>query len=334
MEGVGTLSAAGASGAVKITVVYNNGSDKTISHTVNIPGSVLPNGAQPTGPGAAFDNIYRRFFPDFYPGNLNDPTTLASWVDGVTVSITVAYIGSPRVIDLSVWEEPYALAYDTEEDTWIAPMHCTDGGGPLPTLIGTTPVTRRSDGPHGGTFAILDAAKRVSQETGPVLLYWSAWDEASQSVTATETDYKFVNSTTQLSLVNPVHWHVNGHNAAHPGFSISSGANARRVQDSEQHVVLRDVDNVVPVRCYVYCAMSTGTGPTGSFRFWTAPYSMCEVAVPTGTTWAWRSAPGHLKCGLGAQDLTQLQITGAVSTTTGSPELRWRYIMVVYDGSI
>ena len=113
------------------------------------------------------------------------------------------------------------------------------------------------------------------------------------------------------------------------GWSLSSGANARRVQESEATAVLRDRTNAVPVRCYVYGRMTTA-GPTARVRFESGAESIAEVAIPASTSWAWHDAPGTLRCGLGAQDPTVGQVRGKVSGAGATFE--WRYLLVLFAG--
>lgn len=321
---------AGVKGQVKIEVTYVKGATtKVVSHTISIPESSLPNGAQPTGSGAAWSAIYRRSRKFFPADVINYVGNLAAWVDGVTASVTISYIGSPRVLDVVVAEEPLALGYDVATTDWIAPMHATGDGGNLGQLTGPVPVIRRNaTDASGGAEIVMDAAAWVGQETGPVLMFASAWDEGNQNFQSTETDFKSITGTAYKELVGGV---AASYSALRAGWSASSGANARRVQDSEATSVMRDKSNVVPVTCYIYGAMSTATSsPTATVRFETANHSVAEVAIPVGTGYAWRSATGHLRCGLGAQDPVLLQVRAKCSTASGSPAFRWRYIVVAY----
>lgn len=320
---------AGVKGEVKISVAYDNGtSTPTVDKFMTLPNSGLANGAQPTGPGAAWSQIHKLLSAPIYPADLTDPATLAAWSDGVTATITVSYIGSPRIIDLCVYEEPFALCYDASTNDWIAPMHSNGSGGALASLPGNVPKIKLSgSNSSGGAEVICDAARRLSQEIGPVLFFHTAWDEDAQAVASTETDFKSITSTGFVELIHG----ATSVGTDRPGWSTSSGANATRIQDSERTVVLRDKTNVVPVRFYIYGAMSTATGsPTATVRFQYDAKEWTEIAIPAGTTYAWHSAPGHIRCGLGAQDPHAVQVSAKVS----SQAFRWRYIMCVYDGTI
>lgn len=319
----------GAKGEIHIGATYTNGDGSTtVVKVLAIPGSGELYAAQPSGASAAWSQLHKRRSALMLPADMNLIANLAAWADDVTVSIAVAYVGSPRVVDLVVYEEPLALAYDLAAGDWIAPMHAAPDGGSLGQLGGPVPVIKRSaSDPGGGVEILTDAAARLAQETGPVLWSATTWDEGGQDFTAAEAEYLQVTGTTYTEIMSG---EADTYSAATPAWSMSSGANARRVQESEQTAIMRDNDNVVPVRCYIYGAMSTAVGsPTATVRFEAASYSIAEVAVPAGTSYAWHSAPGTLRCGLGAQDPTALQVRA--KTSSGGASFRWRYAMVVFE---
>ncbi|MCY0995096.1 hypothetical protein OV203_48670, partial [Nannocystis sp. ILAH1] len=324
-DGLGGFESGGPKGVVRVAATYDNGSSKTVTRDLSIPGSETPNAAQPAGAGAAWAQLHRRRSSLLLPADLTAPANLAAWCDVATVALTVSYVGSPRAVDVVVFEEPLALAYDLAAGDWAVPMHAAANGGDLGQLAGPVPVTRRSaSDPGGGAEVMCDAAARLCQELGPVLLFVSAYDEGNQPISATETDAKLLTGTGFRDFLTTA---TASFDATKPGWSASSGANARRVQDSEEHAVLRDHDNVVPIRCYIYASLSGAS--TGIARIETAGHSAAEIRV-TGTSYAWFSAPGHLRCGLGAQDRTALQVKGR--TTTPGVSLRWRYLMVAFEG--
>lgn len=327
-EAIGSVPT-GAVGKVKVTAVYNNGADTSVSRTIDIVPSAEQYAAQPSGAGAAWTATYRYRSPLLLPADLSLIANLASWTDGVTVTLTLAYIGSPRVIDVVVYEEPYRLAYDLAAGDWIAPAHANGHGLNLGQLGGPVPVIKKSaSDPGGGTEIILDAAARQCQELGPILLSATTWNEVRQDFDETEAEYQEVTGTSYTEIV--ALWSSGAYDSDKAGWSLSSGANARRVQESEAVNVMRDADNVVPVRCWIYGAMSTAAGsPTATVRFESSGEAIAEVAVAAGTSYAWHSATGHLRCGLGAQDPTVLQVRAKCSAG-GGVGFRWRYIVVAF----
>lgn len=324
----GAYPATGPNGQVQILAIYNNGGGHLVTRTIDIPGSKLANAAQPSGSGAAWSALYRRRTSLMVPTTIVTIADLAEWIDGVTVAVAIGYYGSPRAVDVVVYEEPHELVYERSTGDWMAPMHASPSGGNLGSLAGAVPVTRATATDAGGGAEIItDAARRLSQEIGPVLFFASSWDEGNQTdVTATQALHK-----TLTASVDPREAFTDSdqaYNNVYSGASISSGANARRVQESEAAAVLRDRDNVVPVRCHVYGSITAAT-TTAKVRFETASYSIAEVTIPASTSDAWHSAPGHLRCGLGAQDPVGLQVRATMAGSGAA--FRWRYMLVTFE---
>ena len=261
--------------------------------------------------------------------NLSLPANAAAWAEGVTCSMVLSYIGSPRAVDVIEYEEPLAYARDISAGDWIAPLHADAQGGNVGQLAGPWPVVRRSASDAGGGVEVLtDAARRASQELGPCLFSASVWDESDGDFSSTEVAGRGVTSTNWTELIADT---TTAYATSGAGWSLSSGANARRVQESATARVLRDATNAVPVRCWVYGRMTTA-GPTARVRFEAGPESVAEVAVSSGTSWAWHSAPGALRCGLGAQDPSVGQVRAKVSGAGAGATFEWRYLRVDFEG--
>lgn len=319
-------TAEGASGAVRLSCAWDNGlSTPTTTTSITIPPSTEPDGAQPSGPGGAWSHMHRRRSPLITPANLASIANLAAWSEGVTVSMTLSFVGSPRAVDVVVVEEPFAYARDVSSGVWAIPLHADGSGANLGQLPGTWPVIARSAADVGaGAEVLTDAARRLSQKIGPVLWSHTAWAESEGDFSSSEVVARTITATTWTELVSPP---AAIYDADAAGWSLSAGANARRVQESEATAVLRDNTNAVPIRCYVYGRMTTA-GPTARVRFESGEESVAEVAISAGTSFAWHSAPGTLRCGLGAQDPSVGQVRAKVSSGT----FEWRYLVVVFEG--
>ena len=324
----GPVTATGAKGIVRLACSFDNGIDSpTITKSVAVPGSTEANAARPSGPGAAWSHLYRRRSTLFEPANLALLANAAAWSEAVTCSMVLSYVGSPRAVDVIVVEEPFAYARDISAGDWVAPLHSNAQGDNAGQLAGPWPVVKRSASDAGGGVEVLtDAARRISQEVGPVLWSASVWDENDEDFTSTEAGARSITSSDWTELIVGT---TTAYSAAGSGWSLSSGANARRVQESEATAVLRDRTNAAPVRCYVYGRMTTA-GPTARVRFESGAESIAEVAIPASTSWAWHDAPGTLRCGLGAQDPTVGQVRGKVSGAGAT--FAWRYLLVLFAG--
>lgn len=324
----GPVTATGAKGIVRLACTFDNGIDNpTITKSVAIPGSTEPNAARPSGPGGAWSHLYRRRSTIFEPANLALPANLAAWSEAFTCSMVLRYVGSPRAVDVVVVEEPVAYARNIASGDWMAPLHSNAVGENAGQLAGPWPVTRRSTADVGGGVEVLtDAARRLSQTIGPVLWSATTWSEADGDFSSTEVAGRGITSSSWTELISDT---TTAYSTTGAGWSLSSGANGRRVQESEATAVLRDRTNAVPVQCLVYGRMTTA-GPTARVRFEAGPESIAEVSIPAGTSWAWHAAPGALRCGLGAQDPSVGQVRAKVSGAGATFE--WRYLLVLFDG--
>ena len=323
----GPVTAQGAKGIVRLACAWDNGIDSpTTTTSISIPGSTEANAAQPSGPAGAWSRLHRRRSPLITPANLASLANLAAWSEGATCSMTLSYVGGPRAVDVTVVEEPFAYARDVSAGGWLIPLHANQQGANLGQLPGPWPVVERSASDAGaGAEVLTDSARRLSQEIGPVLWSATTWDEGAGDFSSTETPARSVTSSAWTELLADS---TAAYSADAAGWSMSSGANARRVQESEPTAVLRDRTNVARVRCYVYGRM-TGLGDTGAVRFESGAESVAEVPV-SGTSWAWHSAPGTLRCGLGAQDPATAQVRAKVGGAGAT--LQWRYLLVTFAG--
>lgn len=328
-DGLGGFEDGGATGSVKIEVLFDNGtSTETITKEIGIDGSKLPNGSQPTSEGSGWAALSRHRTDPIYPADFKNVLNLADWCDGVTATITVSYIGSPRVVSLVVHEEPFGLAYDAATDNWIAPMHSGAGGESLGDLQGGFPFTKFGASDNaGGVLAVTQAAKRLCQETGPVVWYWSAWQEGNQNVTDTETAPRTSNTSAPGVQLTEASTTAN-YGTTRPLISTAACVNASRVQDSEATVVLRGKEYVIPVRCWVYAKMSVG-GVSANVRFITNTVgNIVNLPIAAGTSYAWHSARGYLRTGLGPQNHTGILCNVSVD---GVATVSVRYLMITYE---
>ncbi len=323
----GPVTATGAKGIVRLACAWDNGIDSpTTTTSISIPGSLEANAAQPSGAGGAWGQLHRRRSNLITPANLASLPNLAAWSDGATVSMTLSFVGSPRAIDVTVIEEPFAYARDVSSGDWSIPLHADGSGANLGQLPGTWPVVARSAADVGaGAEVLTDAARRLSQELGPVLWSHTAWEESAGDFTSSEAPERTISGTTWTELIDTT---TSAYDADLVGWSLSAGANARRVQESEATAVLRDKTNAVPVECYIYGRM-TAADIAAQVRFEAGLESISEVVV-SGTSWGWFSAPGTLRCGLGAQDPTVGQVRARVESIGAS--LEWRYLLVLFRG--
>jgi len=262
-------------------------------------------------PGDAWNNLRRYETQPTLPGDMTSATELQKWSDGTEVEVTIKYVGSPRVIDLLVQEvsrtaEGYTAQYVQDPDAdgpTVAPLAVDAGLGPPLVYPREYPVEERSStDPTFGTLALADAAHRQQLELGPILCAWTAWDEASQGVDELEAEPLTASHATFTEILQTS---LTAHDDDGPGHSLASGGNARQWNTAGPHLELRDDDAVVPVRIRVYASISGGGAHT--MRFVSRSYSIAELVVSGGSA-AWHEITGHLRCGLGPEDPSVLQV--------------------------
>lgn len=311
----------GAGGSIKVVANYNSG---LITHEriFPIPASGNANNAEDQGAGKAW-------FFEIFGGALTDQAIYQLCSDGATVELTVSYLGSPRVIDLGIFEVPLFYRRDTatDPDEWMVPLSQKGAqGDPKPVPIpfpSEYPIEELSTtDPWYGTRLLADVSIRQQTQLGPILCEWSAWGESTVSVTATEAAglNATVTSFQDILYSDLIDW-----SSDNPGWSVSSGGSAQQFATSN-HLVEFDggKDAVVPVRCWIYGSRSVSG--TSYVRFQTERYSICEVKI-TSSTPQWWSATGHIRCGVGAEDASVLEL---IAKASAGSTLNIKHMLVEY----
>lgn len=312
-------------GWIDISVVFTGGASQTVTHTINLPASGNQYGGEGAASGWAWAALRRLESPLLAPnGALNNSLTLRSWCEDITAEVTITYRGGVRCVDLVVQEAPFGYSRNIAADatsTYSTPLAVVAGGQPPKNYPPTYPVEETSGSdPTFGSNLLADVVDRQQHRLGPVLAQWSGWRE-SQSVTATAAVGVSTTSTTYVNLIDTS---LTAWASASPGWSLASGGQAQQPKTSDARRITRDADACVPVRCWVY-GSRTGSG-TSTVRFQSEGYSIAEVGI-TSTTDGWWSATGHLRCGLGPEDTSVLQILGKLAA---AGTLTVRHIIVEY----
>lgn len=314
--------AGGCEGSVDASITFDNGVDTDVVEvSMLVPPSTEDDGAQPQGAGAAWEALYAMRSALLMPAVVVDDASLAEWCEEVTAEITIFYESSPRVVDFVIYEEPYRYAIDNGTSRWAAPLNTTGDGKLLKKLPSGYPVEQAVAGVYGGGLLMLADAVERQRRIGPTLWYHTVWQEGFAPVDSLAPTALTTSATAFTELLAG----EAGFDPDGDGVSVSSGANGRVFESSHDELVLRDDDNVVAVRCRIWAKVSN-VAATGTVRFQTAEWSVVDVTV-TGTSYAWHTATGHLRCGLGPQDPTILQLLGKVTATY---TLSWLYVAVEF----
>ena len=313
-------------GWIDVTAQFSGGASDTVTHTFSLPASDLQYGGEGTDAGWAWAALRRFESPLLAPsGAVKNSADLRNWCEEITCEVTIAYRGGVRCVDCVVQEVPFGYARSINVDatsTYSSPLAVVAGGqapGVYPPIY---PVEETSaTDPTFGTNLLADVVDRQQTRLGPVLAPWSGWRE-SQAVTATSA--VGITTTATGAFTNMVDNTLTAWAAASPGWSLASGGQAQQFATSEARRITRDKDACVPVRVWVY-GSRTGSG-TALVRVQSEGYSVAEVSF-TSSTDGWSSATGHLRCGLGPEDTSVMQILGKLAA---AGTLTVRHIVVEY----
>lgn len=296
----GSFPYVGTGGAVRCVVAYDNGVDALTQIRIMTPlASPNADGAEPTDAGASFGDIHTQDF-EVFPPSINFSAEVAQrWAENVTATITVSYRGSPRVVDLVVYEAPVMYARDTADDpdSYTIPVHTDGGGKPLPQYPSYWPVKQRTlaGDVSSGSIMALAVSTRQAAVLGPVALYWSAFKE---TLGPAETEAEPMRTTTdsfaEISASGVSEWRST--NAGQAGGSVGT---ARRA-DLCGPLELRGVVAVLPVRVRVFGRVNDAAYP-GVVRIMAAEHSVAEVVIDSETL-AWHESIAWVKCGLNGDD--------------------------------
>ncbi|MCY0990621.1 hypothetical protein OV203_25990 [Nannocystis sp. ILAH1] len=248
----------------------------------------------------------------------NDVEDAPSFSGEVTLTIEIRAKGSLRLIDCAVYEKPYE--YWRDDTHREGPFHIATAKYPSEYAITGIDASGETDFRYGPR-QFLKTLRDQRSYLGPTIFQWSAHDESTGSVTATEPTPATTGSTT---LGNILHTNLTSWIATRPGWSISSGTG--RPAEWNGLLELRERNGVLPVTCRVYCKVSSGTG---TIRFQSENYSLTELTT-TSTSYTWVEGLAWLRCGLHQNLFSVLSVLARVSTL--GVTLSILYVSVDYGG--
>lgn len=316
---------------VRVTVVWTDRSaaTETTERTIFLVGSTLEFGREDTSAGGLWRTL-RNFSIDqiIPPDVLIDPAELHRFSQHVTATITVEVRGSPRIVDLALYESPVAVAFDTADpsDRWTSHTYATGS----PDLAGVLPTHARAEtsaaNPTGGTLQILATARAQALRLGPALIDWTAYSEEDASYGTTIIPRTTSNDGTTFESVTNASQTV--YSASLPGWSVSCGGYARRWASCAP-LVLRDRIACIPVLVRAY---GRGvTAGTSTVRVQTARHSYVDLVMPVAGSASWHSAVGWLSVGISPDQPSIAQAFVNHSGAVGSLELH--ALKVYYCGA-
>lgn len=295
-------------GQVIVAVTWSAAVSATRTIEITPPASPLQYKQVPADPWAALSERVEVIKPPDYvtPAEV---AAFSSAADPVTVEVVVSVVGSPRIVDLAVFEVPVGFAQDAAANPW--PAHCfTNGvGQPLGGPSSPWPVEQvTATDPTQGHRQAADVADEQARALGPILYSWQAFDPSEPVTSLSPTPWQTMTSLPALE------WYEGTDLADETasGGSASAGALARQHDLSGDVLELRDEDGVVPCRVHVY-GNTDLAGGIGRVRVQVGVTSWIDVDVTSPTT-QWYTATGDLRVGVGVESTTTLRWGGAVVT--------------------
>jgi hypothetical protein len=294
-------------GRIDVTITWTGSPGVVVTtHQLQLPTSPLTWAAEDTADGASWSGLRRLELPILFPEAVTTAAAdLRAWCEGSVAEVVIAYRGGVRAVDVVVQQVPLGYARDGALDTVYSSALVTNGAGATVQAYPVAyPVEERSaTDPTYGAALLADIADR-QHAIGPVLVHWTAWDEATTTFTTTTPPSVSASST---SFVDMLRTSIAAWKAANAGWSLSAGSHAQQFRTSNARRETRGKNACVPVRCWAYCARSVGGDAT--LRFQSENYSVAELVFSSSTP-AWRSCTGHLRCGAHPEDSSVLQVLG------------------------
>lgn len=325
-----TWVANGTGGRVRVHVEFwrTSGDDDTATAELELAPSLEENGAEPTDPGASWNNLVFGYLPILYTdeGIAGEPIAdRERWSENTTIIATVQHEGGARVIHCSLTELPFEHVADHEEEVDVS-IH----GWP-PTV--KPPVRPQTEGADGATYEEhrfgpargFAAALRQSQRFGSTIAEWTSYAEDLAEVADTDPDPIQITITSFVGLsvgAAITEWSTDA-----PGYDVAGHYAARAPENLATRL---DGAAAIPVRCRVHARFTGAGSNVGVVRFQTTSRSWVDVEIDqaeVGTSWTWITVTGWLECGVAADDTWPVLVDFA-KTTGGTLEVRYWRVMV------
>jgi len=318
-----------AGGAVIISVTLTHPDTTTITETrdIEIKPSQLDYAAKPDGAGDCW-GIVEEHAEWFVPLDFDvDPAVAAKWsASFLTATITISQRGSPRVIDLTIYEHPREVVRDIETATRYPTHLYTQGGAPHQGYPLTFPVEQATaTDPRFGMEHLIEVAKEQGLQLGPMIACGSCWDHQSTigdmfSTSAyggddfgqTGDDEAPAIETTTTSFHHLLNSAWTTWSADLPGYSMGCGAYGRHARSSG--TLITPNSGSVDVVLAVYG--NVGIGADGTWRWQASEHAYWDILV-TEATDTWHLIEAEVPCGTGPEDdftLVPMTKAGAASS--------------------
>lgn len=302
----GSRSPDGAQGHVRVTVVWTDraGASETTVRETSLPASTREWGKQDSTAEGLWRTLCDFTIPQIRPPEVpENPTELARFSQHCTAEITIEERGSPRIVDIAVYEEPVSYAYTIDDNVGFETLHVAGSGTPDGPVDHAYAFSAHPDTAIG-TGRVLEVAHVQARRLGPRLLRWTGYDHTNAAVASTEYNRTTSNDgTTFEDLLSSAITTFSP--TSETGFSVGCGGYARRWAQNNP-LVLFDRTAVIPVLVRVYGR--TATAGVGTVRVQTSTHSYVDVDIPIAVSNAWVEAFGWLEVSVNPDDLTIAQV--------------------------
>lgn len=349
----------GVQGIVEFATVWTAHDASTLTHTfqLSLDGSTLAHGSEDTSNGGLQNSLRLRHLVMVPPTDLTTQGAKNKWSRPHSVAITVSYVGSPRVIDLTISEIPlhYVMEADDPDNEWVGHVVSTgtpDSKMPSPAY----PVDEREDTTSSdkdqriGTLQCLRVNANQRRRLGLQLFHWTSYQESAVAVTDTALIPVTIGTAASArwcNLLNTDQFATQGSPAAfepsEPGWSVSSGGYARKWRDNNPQVFPTTNLAAVPVLFRVY-AQNNDTASV-ELRLHTAPddatatslnslaaYSWISLTLAGSGSLGWFDAWGYVTVGLNPEQHVVAQVM-VKQETSGTDLDVYAVQAYVWDGS-
>lgn len=293
-DAVNTVSDNGVRGRVQVDVVWDDGTTtETVTTTIDIP--VGTSGALSPSGFINLANMSVREAINAPTGILYDPNEVVAWsADGVTADITVTLIGAPRIADLCIFERPFKVGIEDDDNPRPAHVY-TNAETPIAFYPGTYPIeglTGAGEDKRFGARRMLDVGAEIVDQLGPMIFSWGQYRERHGQPNLSYAPWTLTASAGTFYVVGT---DFDSSETTKPAFGAGCGAYGRNIQTGDELVAMGN-SGVVPVMFAVRAAISDDAQADATVRLWASAYSYVDIAINSETT-GWYYATAHLECG-------------------------------------
>lgn len=308
---------------LECTFTDSAGATNTVEREVVPPPSLRENGAVNTAAGGYWSELRPIDLGIIEPSTfLNSPATLNAWSLGTAYNLRVYVKGSPRIVDLVLYEEPAAIAYEFGDTAWAAHIPANPQQAyPLQQQLDTG-----TDGDERhGSIKIMEVVEQQNRQLGPTLLSWQAWTEDVTDNGLTETDYhETIADASFVALGNQT---VTAWASTAPGAATGCGGYGRRHKWGD-YEVMRDRSAVMPVIVDVRGYTAT-SGNDAVVRVQTAADSWIDVDL-SDTSSSWHRKHGWLRTAVHPEQMQSMVLLAKRGPTSGN-SAKVQSIIVQFD---